>query len=61
VTYRTGDAHGLRRDLERLVAAQGPRMLVLDLAREEPSTQWPTVSMRQQINDARAYFLARRQ
>jgi thiamine pyrophosphate-dependent acetolactate synthase large subunit-like protein len=61
ITYRTGDPHQLRRDLERLAATPGPRMLVLDLAREEPATQWPTVSMKQQINDTRAFFLARQQ
>src|SRR5262245_3413241 len=61
VTYRTADADELRRDLARLAAAPGPRMLVLELAREEPGTQWPAISMKQQINDARAHFLARRQ
>jgi thiamine pyrophosphate-dependent acetolactate synthase large subunit-like protein len=58
VTYRAGDADQLRRDLARLTEAPGPRMLVLDLAREEPSTQWPAISMKQQINDARGQFLA---
>ena len=59
VTYRTADADELRRDLARLAAAPGPRMLVLELAREEPSAKWPTISMKQQINEARAYFLGR--
>ena len=58
VTYQTGDADELRRELERLLAAAGPRMLVLDLAREEPGTQWPAVSMKRQIEDARTHFLA---
>jgi sulfopyruvate decarboxylase subunit beta len=58
LTYRTADADELRRDLARLAAAPGPRMLVLELAREEPSTQWPTISMNKQINDARGHFLA---
>jgi thiamine pyrophosphate-dependent acetolactate synthase large subunit-like protein len=61
VTYRTADADELRRDLARLAAAPGPRMLVLDLAREESSAHWPKISMKQQIDDARAHFLGRRQ
>lgn len=53
---RTGDAGHLRRDLDELAALAGPRMLVLDIAREEPATQWPSISMKQQIEDARTHF-----
>jgi thiamine pyrophosphate-dependent acetolactate synthase large subunit-like protein len=57
-TYRTGDAAELAGDIDWLAAAAGPRMLVLDIAREEPSAQWPAISMKQQIQDARAHFVA---
>jgi sulfopyruvate decarboxylase subunit beta len=56
-TYRTSDANKLRQDIDMFVGQPGPRMLVLDIAREEPSTQWPSVSMKQQIQDARMQFL----
>jgi hypothetical protein len=55
-TYRTGDAADLRRNLEGLAAMPGPRMLLLDIAREEPAAQWPSVSMKQQIQDVRAHL-----
>jgi sulfopyruvate decarboxylase subunit beta len=56
VTFRTHDAGELRRSIDSVIDAPGPRMLVLDIAREEPASQWPTVSMKQQIQDARAHF-----
>jgi sulfopyruvate decarboxylase subunit beta len=57
VTYRTDDADELREAIEGLVATSGPRMLVLDIAREEPSSEWPSVSMKQQIQEARGHFV----
>jgi hypothetical protein len=57
--YQTGDADELHENIKKFSAKTGPRMLVLEIAREEPSAQWPKISMRQQIQDARAHFLRR--
>jgi hypothetical protein len=57
--YQTGDADELHENIKKFSAKTGPRMLVLEIAREELSAQWPKISTRQQIQDARAHFLRR--
>jgi sulfopyruvate decarboxylase subunit beta len=51
---RIADAPMLREKIDGLIGMGGPTMLVIDVAREEPSENWPSLSMKQQFQDVRA-------
>jgi thiamine pyrophosphate-dependent acetolactate synthase large subunit-like protein len=55
--HRVDDAAVLAAQLASWIAAPGPTMIVLALDREEPATEWPAISMKQQIQDLRAVFM----
>lgn len=53
---RIAEAKELSRQIDELIAARGPNMVVVDIAREEPATNWPALSMKKQIQDMRGRF-----
>jgi phosphonopyruvate decarboxylase len=55
---RIAEADELRRQIDGLIAAPGPTMVVIDIAREEPATNWPALSMKQQIQALRGQLAA---
>ncbi|MBM3601298.1 MAG: thiamine pyrophosphate-binding protein [Alphaproteobacteria bacterium] len=58
---RFAEASALRERIDGLIAAPGPVMVVIDVAPEEPSEKWPTLSMKQQFQDVRGAMLRQRE
>lgn len=57
---RIASSNELAARIDALVDGPGPTMVVIDVDPEQPSTKWPALSMKQQVQDVRARLSGRK-